>query len=377
MPRMKDVGIVLAAVAVAAAVPLVANLGAAPGPTAGAQQISDETRAQAAEATARRLADADIVDLAVEFTVRDVNRSATPCTPTDETYTVRGHLTAPESVLAEEDPQVTLYQHDLSANEWYWRLDVPGYHHAEELARRGHASLTIDRVGYGASDRPNGYHLCLGAQADMTDQIIGDLRAGDYRVVESTAEVVEFSSVVLAGLGTGAQIAQHAALFGNADGLVVMGWADLGRTNRFMTRFFAGLSTCMQSAGPDQQPEVDGGYAYFDVGATQYVETNFHDADPEVLAAATPLQTRHPCKEVVSQLEGISTDLRELPEVTTPVLGVYGTEDSLFQDGEEQLALFSEADTELITLPDAGHYVGLDSEPELFHDGLADWLAAR
>lgn len=375
MSRWRTIGLVLAALGVAALVPLVVSLGelGRGSPTTGAARAAAD-RAQAAEGTAARMGAEGVLDIPVRFAVRNVNRSPAPCATPEADYEVSGHLTAPAAVLDTPNPDVTLYLHDLATSEWYWRLDVPGYHHAEEMARRGHASVTIDRLGYGATGDLNGYYLCVGAQADVANQIVAALRTGGY-TTDGLAAAPAFGEVFLAGHGAGAQIAQLAATFGDVDGLVVMGWADMGRTDRFMTSFFGNLSTCMQQVGPDQQPATDGGYAYFDVGVARFRETNFADTDPAVLAAALPRQDRHPCKELTSQLEAISTDLRILPTITVPVLGVYGADDRLFQDGAGQLALFhSSPDTELITVPQGGHYVGLGQNARLVHDGLAAWL---
>ncbi len=362
--------------AVATVVPMLLSLVTTAGGSGQGGAAAPVDPAHAAAATASRMAAADIIDVPVRFQVRNTNRSLAPCTTPDGTFEVAGHLTAPSALLAGSGAGVTLYLHDFSTGEWYWRLDVPGYHHAEEMARRGFASVTIDRLGYGASDRVNGFHSCVGAQADVTDQIVGRLRAGDY-AVEGLPAAPAFGRVTLAGLGTGAQIAQLATLFGRTDGLVVMGFADMGRTDRFMTRVFGNLSTCMQQVGPDQQPAADGGYSVFDVGATEYRLTNFHDADPAVLAAALPQQSPHPCKEVASQLEAISTDLRTLGTVTVPVLGVYGDSDRLFQDGRAHMALFTSArSTQLVTVPRAGHYMGLERSAPVLHDALAGWLSA-
>jgi hypothetical protein len=374
--RGATIGAVLVALAVAAVVPVLLNIVTPAGRPAPAGVEAPADPAQAAAATASRMAAADLVDVPVTFQVHNTNRSLAPCTTPDGTFEVAGHLTAPAALLATPGSPVTLYLHDFSTGEWYWRLDVDGYHHTEEMARRGLASVTIDRLGYGASDRVNGFHTCVGAQADVTDQIVQQLRTGAYTVEGRSAPA--FGGVTLAGLGTGAQIAQLTTLFGHTQGLVVMGFSDMGRTDRFMTRVFGNLSTCMQQAGPDQQPTSDGGYSIFDVGATEYRQTNFHDADPVVLAAALPQQSPHPCKEVISQLEAITTDLQTLGTVTVPVLGVYGESDRLFQGGAEHLDLFaSAASTELVTVPAAGHYMGLERSAPVLHDALAAWLSAR
>ena len=51
------------------------------------------------------------------------------------------------------------------------------------MARAGHASVTVDRLGYGASDKPpDGKSVCIGSQADVAHQIVGQLKAGSYTV---------------------------------------------------------------------------------------------------------------------------------------------------------------------------------------------------
>ncbi|MFF0449975.1 hypothetical protein ACFYT4_26820 [Streptomyces sp. NPDC004609] len=59
--------------------------------------------------------------------------------------------------------------------------EADGYLHAEELAARGHASLTIDRIGDDSSDTLDGLAACIGGQADITHLVVQQLRKGTYR----------------------------------------------------------------------------------------------------------------------------------------------------------------------------------------------------
>src|SRR2546423_129266 len=124
----------------------------------------------------------EMVDLPVAFRVDNTNSSRLPCHSDGKTYVVRGHLTGPRAAIAGPGPRaVTLYYSGYDSGEWNWRFRVvPGYDYAAELARVGHASVTIDQVGYGESGHPQGNDTCLGAQADIAHQIIGQLRAGTY-----------------------------------------------------------------------------------------------------------------------------------------------------------------------------------------------------
>ncbi|MFD0562726.1 alpha/beta hydrolase [Kitasatospora saccharophila] len=348
--------------------------------TAGAQAAPTAADAERAAADTRaRLAAEDIVDVPVSFTVQNTDRTPAACPVDGRTYRVSGHLTAPAALLADgAGPRaVTLYEHGIAAGEWYWRLDAPGYHHTEEMARKGDASLTIDRLGYGASDKPDGFESCIGGQADIAHQIVQQLRSGGYRADGRAA--VPFDRVVLAGQSNGGQISEiEAYTFQDVDGLVLMDWADLGLTPQANARFFTSLQTCLHGGSPVDGAAGPGGYAYYDLGTEEFQAGNFHDTDPAVLALAAPHQNRHPCGDMASQLNAVLVDLRHLADIKVPVLFLYGEKDARVQGGAEHRALFTgAADTQLVEIPGAGHYMGMARDAHQVHDSLADWLAAH
>ncbi|GAA4444462.1 alpha/beta hydrolase [Phytohabitans houttuyneae] len=312
-----------------------------------------------------------ILDTPVSFTVRNVNRSALACPADGRTYTVRGHLTAPRSALRGDGHTVTLYQHGIAGGEWYWRLNVPGYDHAREMAERGHASVTIDRIGYDSSDAPDGYTTCIGAQADITHQIGQQLRAGGYRLGGGRTAPA-FDRLVLAGQSNGGLIANLAVIsFGGFDALSVHGWGDLGFTPQADRRFWDATARCIRGAASGER-----GYVYYDVGSTDFLDGNFADADPRVRDAVVPLQNPHPCGDMTSITAGIYTDLRRLGEIRVPVLVVYGERDARIQNGELQRSLYKGSpDADLVTVPAAGHYMGLERNARTVHDAMASWLA--
>src|SRR5436305_2853309 len=125
-----------------------------------------------------------VVSLPVAFRVVNSNTSAAPCSSDGAAYTVRGHLIGPRSALSNgRGGAITAYLYGYEGGEWNWDLrSPPGYAYANQMARRGHVSLTLDELGYGKSDRPaDGNGICVGSEADMTHQIIEQLRHGSYR----------------------------------------------------------------------------------------------------------------------------------------------------------------------------------------------------
>ncbi|MFJ9595520.1 alpha/beta hydrolase [Streptomyces virginiae] len=374
---------VAAAMTAAADTPAVpAAAGAAAGTAAVSAAPSPAEAEAAARATAARLAARHVVDVPVSFTVRNTNGSKAGCRTSGATRRISGHLTAPASVWAGGKRAVTLYQHGIASGEWYWRLDVPGYHYAEELALRGHASVTIDRLGYGASDRPDGFDTCIGAEADIAHQIVQQLRAGTYTLDGKPAEGPEtaqgFDTVTLAGQSNGGQVAQiEAYSFGAVDGLMIMDWTDRGLTPEANTRFFSALQGCMAGGGPSREPSDPSGYVYYDLGPDQFRRGNFHDTEQRVMDAAAPHQNRHPCGDMSSQLDSVFTDLEHLGSITVPVLLVYGDEDARVTGGAAHQRLFTGAPTELITIPGAGHYATMARSAASTFDRIDAWLDAR
>ena len=130
-------------------------------------------------------ADESVNSIPVSFEVINKNDSKAPCPADGKRYTVRGHLTGPTDKLDHGSRQdsVTLYNHGHSFAEYLWNFDkVPGYNTVGELAKRGHISVTYDRLGYGRSGKPNGTFSCYGSEADVSHQIVNDLRSGNYHI---------------------------------------------------------------------------------------------------------------------------------------------------------------------------------------------------
>src|SRR5947209_1443667 len=170
----------------------------------------------------------DVVNLPVSFQVKNTDTSALPCPSDSAQYTVRGHLVGPRSAL--EGPQlhkrhrkhhrkhhkkhdrravtgaVTVYLHGFNVGAYMWRL--PGFPQLDlptALAKLGHVSLVLDELGYDTSDHPQGLEACFGSQADITHQIVQELRAGRYSVIDGRGPA--FERILLAGHDAGAMIA--------------------------------------------------------------------------------------------------------------------------------------------------------------------------
>jgi pimeloyl-ACP methyl ester carboxylesterase len=272
-----------------------------------------------------------------------------------------------------------VYVHDFAVGKWFWSFDaVPGYHYAADQAADGHVSLIIDSVGYDDSSRPQGHSVCMGSQADMTHQVVDQLRAGSY--TPAVGAPSKFARIALAGHAVGGALAQIVAYsYGGIDALLVMSWADQGSSDRSGNEFAAQASRCA-AGGELSEAGGSGGYAYFGQSDEDFREIFFHDTDPAVATAATALRNRDPCGETLSLIQAIGRNQQNLGSVTVPVLLVYGRHDALMNRGaeEEQKARYSgSSDVTLHVLPNSGVGLTLEREHDLFRRIVHEWLAQR
>jgi pimeloyl-ACP methyl ester carboxylesterase len=343
---------------------------------------------QPAQATAVN----SVVERPVAFTVANTNTSKVPCVSDGSTYTIRGHLVGPRGAMAQRQLHaVTLYLYGYEGGEWNWDLQsVPGYNHAVEMAKLGHVSLTIDQLGYGSSGRPaNGNLTCFGAQADMTHQIVQQLRSGTYRLDGGPG--VKATSVVLAGHDVGGFIAEvEAYSFKDIDALIDITAADQGFQPWIVQR--------TATAAGEWCTESPTGYVHF-VSEDEFRTLLFYDADPAVINATAALREANPCglnrgtvpTVAISNPSGLlsflpggappPTAAGQLSQITVPVLIVFGDQDTLVwtRQGEEQQEsnYTGSKDTSTEFIPKAGHFLMFDRSVPLFRDVISSWLTTR
>jgi pimeloyl-ACP methyl ester carboxylesterase len=327
-----------------------------------------------AASSAASAASQTIVELPVAFQVTNTNTSMAPCPSTGATYTVRGHITGPRSaLLAGTAKGITVYLFGYEAGEWNWDLKgVPGYDYATEMAKRGHVSLTLDELGYGASDHPaNGNETCQGAEADVTHQIIQKLRNRGYTLAE--APVIGYSKVILAGHDVGGQVAEMEAYsYSDIDGLILVTWADQGQTPYIIERAtLAANDSCTESAS---------GYVHF-ISEREFRTLLFYKPAARVLNATSALRNANPCGIIRSTPTGVPVDKANVSEIEVPVLIVWGNNETVVwtrQGEEEQQTDFSgSSDKSTVFIPEAGHFPMFEKTAPLFDGLMSGWLGSR
>lgn len=310
----------------------------------------------------------------VSFTARDVNRTLVPCRGDGALHTIRGQLVLPDGPVPSS---VTLYLHGLGYGGWFWHFtSVGGYDYATAQAAAGHASLIIDRLGYGDSDRPDGNSSCVGAQATIAHQVVQALRGGSYAAHDGRAPA--FARVALAGHSLGGLIAQdEAATFHDVDALAVLAYSDLLPSTNALSTFGATATTCLTGG---QSSSGAPHYAPFGQTAQQFEALMFADADPAVVAEATAMRSLDPCGDTSSVPLALAIDPLILPTIKVPVLLALADRDALFAPplaNLGRLGFIGTRDLTRTTFAGTGHAITLGRSAPAVRATIGRWLTAH
>lgn len=328
-------------------------------------------------------AEPDVVVVPVSFEVENVNHSALDCESDGEPYVIKGELVGPADVLARppEDAVATLYLHEFSFGRFFWRFDaVPGYDFATAMARAGHTSVVIDRLGYDASGHPRGTATCLGAQADVTAQVVRSLKDGEY-TIRGGGSPFAFPRIVLAGHSVGggvAELAAHSFDDLGVAGLALLAWADQGYSARSVQQSLAQASDC-SNGGEPAEPGGPPEYAYFGRTEADFQGNMFTDADPDVVATATSMRNRDPCGDNATLPRMFALNAASVGALEVPVLLLSGDRDPVFAPGafDVQAGLYSSSPSVTTQSFDAAHALPLERVAPQVQEAVAAWLTEQ
>jgi pimeloyl-ACP methyl ester carboxylesterase len=320
----------------------------------------------------------EIVDVTFSATVTNTNNSTAACLPPPDgkTYPIKGHLTGPREGLTRFQPSVALYLHGLAQSESFWRFRaVPGYDMTMELAKAGHVSVTIDRLGYGASAGPPGTATCFGSQATVAKQLVDALKSGTYALGGEAP--VHFQRVALIGHSIGALTAETTAYsFPGIDALGMLSYADQGASPLALQTAGAASLKCA-GGGEDAKPGGPPGYAYYGETEQDY-RAAFLNAptDPVVADASTAMRPRDPCGDLQSITPTLVADQIGSGVIGGPVLIMLGDQDALFPPpaGDFQAARMFGAKVTHKEIKGAGHAITIGRQAPLFRHELSKWL---
>lgn len=335
-----------------------------------------------------------IIDRSVAFSVVNKNDSGASCEPGQPdgaTYTVRGSIVGPAVALARPNPAAMYIHGAMVAGDNLWRMRPGGdesFDYGLAMARRGHASVSVEMVGYGSSvlaDRPDGNRVCQGSLADVILQLVQRLRSGDY-TFGNAGKGPAFARVGVAGLSAGAQYAQAATyspLAGSPssriDALIVMGHHDTPVATPEGYLLLSDTAQCASGGGP-KNDDGSGPPHYWLFSRDLAPRVMFYDPDPRAESEWRRLHERDPCGLISARDEQFNADAQHLDEITVPVLLAYGDHDELFGQPGPQLheqRFTGSADRKLMLFPGAGHVFFLEKQRDRWIEMIAGWLAGH
>ena len=284
-----------------------------------------------------------------------------------ETFTVRGTLSRPGRMPGCSS-SVLLLLHGTAGGAFAWDFPVrpEKYSVTRALARAGYPTVAIDELGYASSDHPNGDTLTIPAYADITHQIVRQLRDGAY----TTRAPVRFGRVGLIGHSAGGEMAElSAGTYGGIDLLVVMGF--IHTVSDEVARVFT----------TEEIPRALGHDYVFFWGSKERVHHFHHNADyidPDVLAKVDDLTTLTPSGLILTI--GPFPSRAVMGSIKVPLLLMVSEKDAIFpvDKAHQDLDLFVAAtDKTLHVVPKAGHTFHLEPNAPDTMAALVSWLAAR
>jgi CSLREA domain-containing protein len=343
------------------------------------------------ERRAERVEIDGVVELPVEFQVVNSNTSGAACPADNGQYTLGAKLVGPESVIYGPGPRaITVYVHGFSSSEpnWAFKL-VDGYDLPVELAKLGHVSLNINRLGYSPSDHTPGMMSCMGTAADVLHQIVGQLRNPGAALPDG--ERAGFSKVVIAGHDSGGTIVEvEAYSYKDIDGLFVTAFADTGFSETVTEWSIGAGALCLQGGQPSDQgapnyhtfpPMTDEEFANDEA----LLRRIFYNTDEDVFQAvkqaiATGGRQLNPCGDLPSVPGAVASNLARLHEIAVPVLYLLGDHDIAFTEegGRRQGGLYSGSrDVTSVIMEETPHFWMWGRTAPEARRILSDWLCTR
>jgi alpha-beta hydrolase superfamily lysophospholipase len=321
-----------------------------------------------------------ISSVPVSFRVVLRNDSGIPCDTSNpatslvggvlgnQQVTVRGHLTGPSGAFDSDHLDGTLYSHGDGYDERFWRFTHDeNYNYVDEMAHRGHVSVTIDRLGYGDSSAPNGNLVCYGTEATVLHQIIGQLREGHYQGDQTP----RFNQVGLVGhSASGLIVEQEAAGFHDIHALGVLDSGTLAvqplsvvRTGEEQARCVAGV------VGPGN------GYAPLESDAQQFRDDHLYNVEQDIADYLASNRTLDACAGLRNAVQGLAGNAARDSLIQVPVLVLGGSNDRLFQRFDLQAKAYTQSPKVSVqVVPDTGHAVAFSREHQTFYDDMNNWL---
>lgn len=275
--------------------------------------------------------------------------------------------------------QILLHGGTYDRNYWDFPLQPARYSYVRWATGAGFATLNVDRLGVGASSKPDGLALTLHTNATAVHHVVQKLRSGTLHVAPFGA--VEPERIILVGHSLGAFISSiEASAYGDVDGVILSGYAhNIGPGQ-------AAIQAQVYAAALDPKFAASGLSPLYVTtlpgvrGAAFY---NLSFADPAVIALDEVLKQTATIGEILDLPVALPATLG----LSVPTLVINGEQDSLYCEAPSCTATGSLADeadyyppeacAQIVTLPNMGHDLNLQKNAPVWFGIAALWAHLR
>ncbi|MBD2536136.1 alpha/beta hydrolase [Nostoc flagelliforme FACHB-838] len=249
---------------------------------------------------------------------------------------------------------------------WDFPLHPQRYSYVRALTNVGYATLNLERIGIGKSDRPIGSEVTMQANAFVVHQIVQALRDG---------RLGEFSKIILVGHSLGSGVAILAAQYNDVDGLILTSFLHAQGPG------YGDVGTSLYPAQQDprfQEQNLPYGYLTTFPGK-RTIFYSIPNTDPDVIALDEST------KETFTIGEGntfapIVTSPNNVQSIRVPVLIVIGQFDNIFctpsqclEAPVEPTYYKSSPSVEVKVIKNAGHNLNLHRNAPAFFATAIAW----
>lgn len=314
-----------------------------------------------------------VVSVPVEFRVQVPDLLTQGCLGTSVAgpATLRGTITGPKDAIDEPTTVGSVLSHGDGYDESFWTFPEKGYDVADDLAQRGHVSVSYDRLGYGDSDKPNGNGICYATEAAVLKQAIDQLRAGTYTT--TYAKKPKFTRVGLFGHSASGFIVEYLA--GNLGGIDALGAISTGLTGSTPLVFQRALEQQARCRLTGPNPN---GYAGLEADDAQFASDHLNTGiDPTIAAILTRNRTKDACAGTLNLQNILQNELATNAKVRVPVLVVAGANDMFFPNAPGHAATFPNAPKTVKVIPETPHAIAFSGQRQLFRDTLDAFMKAN
>ena len=235
------------------------------------------------------------------------------------------------------------------------------YSYVDSVTQAGYATLNLDRIGIGLSDRPPGDLVDLSANAAVLSQIIEEIDD-------------EFGQIIVVGHSFGSIIALQGLTQGldsQIDGLILSGFLKSMVNLQALEDFIAALEPATQ--------QVPGDSNYLTTRSGTRDEL-FYNQNVDLEVIATDETTKGTA--TTGELMEIFDSTLIFNNFTDPVLIAVGSEDNLFcpntrpctiDDLTEEAMSFPNANVTPFILENSGHSMNLHRNASTWFQASVDW----